>query len=116
MTSPLGKYGQIVAAIVAIGVIGAYVAVIALGAILQTDTKDSATALKDFALIALGAVFGSFAAVNGVKAPVDAAHRRIDKLETATGVPTHGTYLSTTLCPFCGLPIPAGETHDHGGA
>lgn len=92
MTSPLGKYGQLVAAIVATGVIGAYVLIIAAGALLGVDTERPSAALKDFALIALGAVFGSFAAVNGVKGPIDAAHRRIDQVETATGIPTHGAY------------------------
>lgn len=91
MTSPLGKYGQIVAAITAVGVIGAYVVVIILGALLGVETERATAALKDFALIALGAVFGSFAAVNGVKGPIDAAHARIDKVEVATGIPTHGS-------------------------
>lgn len=99
MTSPLGKYGQIVAAIVAVGVIGAYVVVIAIGAILGVDTERPTIALRDFALIALGAVFGSFAAVNGVKGPIDAAHSRIDKIEVATSIPTHGAQL-----PIAGNP------------
>lgn len=92
MTSPLGKYGQVVAAIVAVGTIGAYVAVIVIGALLGIDTERPTAALRDFALFSIGAVFGAQAAVNGVKAPITAAHDRIDKLETATGVPTHGAY------------------------
>lgn len=115
MNSPLGKYSQIVAAIVACTLIGAYVAVIALGAVLGAETKESAAALRDLALIAVGAVFGSFAAVNGVKGPIDSAHSRIDKIEVATAIPTHGAQLpiAGNLCPVCGLPIPAGEAHAH---
>lgn len=93
MNSPLGKYGQVVAAIVAVGTIGAYVAVIVVGALLGIDTERPTAALRDFALFSIGAVFGSFAAVNGVKAPIDAAHSRIDKLEVGTAIPTHGAQL-----------------------
>ncbi len=48
--------------------------------------------LKVLALIAVGAVFGSAATINGVKAPLDSAHTRIDKIENATGIETHGSY------------------------
>lgn len=92
MNSPLGKYAQLVAAIVAIGTIGAYIAVIVVGALTGADTEAQTGALKDFALIALGAVFGSFATVNGVKGPVESAHSRLDRIEVATGIPTHGAY------------------------
>jgi hypothetical protein len=90
INSPLGKYGQAVAAVIAVGVIGAYVFVVVAGQLLGSDTNAAERSLKDVALIALGAVFGSAAAVNGVKAPIDAAHRRIDKIEVGTGIPTHG--------------------------
>jgi hypothetical protein len=94
MNSPLGKYASLVAAVVAVGTIGAYVAVIVIGQLLGTDTVVAERSLKDIALIALGAVFGSAAAVNGVKSPLDAAHRRIDQIEVATGIPTHGSHVT----------------------
>jgi hypothetical protein len=52
MNSPLGRYGPLAAAIVAIGVIGAYLA----ASLLQLGT---ARDIKDFALIALGAVLAT---------------------------------------------------------
>lgn len=88
--SPLGKYAQIVAAVVAVGVIGLWaVAELAYGLGLLSHPVDG---LRTAALLALGAVFGSAAAINGVKEPIDAAHSRIDHLETGTGIPTHGSY------------------------
>lgn len=71
MNSPLGVYSQIVAAIVAVGVIAGFVGGILLG--LNVDP------IKEFALIALGAVFGSAATVNGVKRDVLAIQTRLDK-------------------------------------
>lgn len=99
MNSPLGKYAQLVAAVVAIGTIGAYIALVVVGTLLGIDVEDATSTLKDFALIALGAVFGSFATVNGVKGPVESAHSRIDKIETATGIPTHGAYPDPSASP-----------------
>lgn len=79
MTSPLGKYSQIVAAVTAVGVIFAYL----LGVLSNIPNADT---IKDFALIALGAVFGSSAATNGWKAAVidqrnqlAAVHKRLDQ-------------------------------------
>ena len=91
MNSPLGKYSQIVAAAVAILIIGAYIFAVLFKEVLGLD-QASIEDLKILALIAVGAVFGSAATINGVKAPLDSAHQRIDKLETATGIPTHGVY------------------------
>jgi hypothetical protein len=71
VNSPLGQYSQIVAAIVAVGVIGIYAA----GTLLSVNVE----AIKEFALIALGAVFGSAATVNGVKRDVQAIQTRLDK-------------------------------------
>jgi hypothetical protein len=73
MNSPLGRYSQIVAAVVAVGVIGAYLVAILIG------QPEEAAELKDFALIALGAVFGSAAALNGYKRDSVALHSRLDK-------------------------------------
>jgi hypothetical protein len=85
--NPLGKYAQLVAAIISVGIIGAYVVVEVLYAAgVVTNSPDG---LKTAALIALGAVFGSFATINGVKQPIESAHNRIDKLEVGTGIPTH---------------------------
>lgn len=72
---PLGKYSQIVAAIVSIGVIATALALRAFG------TPD--TFADNLALLAAGAIFGSFAAVNGIKPAVSAAHKRMD----AAGIP-----------------------------
>lgn len=80
MSSPLGQYAPLVASLVAIGVIGAYLAGILLG------IADAAN-LKDFALIAVGAVFGSatssYVTTNGLKGDVAALHQRMD----SAGVP-----------------------------
>jgi len=91
VNSPLGKYSQAVAAIVAMSIIGAYLLVVILASVfsIQAARIDD---LKTLALIAVGAVFGSAATINGVKAPLDSAHSRIDKLELGTSIPTHGAY------------------------
>lgn len=101
MNSPLGKYSQLVAAIVAVAIIGAYILAVMLKNIFGMD-QASIEDLKILALIAVGAVFGSAATINGVKAPLDSAHQRIDKLETATGIPTHGVYPSVQGEPAAG--------------
>ena len=91
MNSPLGKYAQAVAAVTAVGIIAAWIIAVFLRAF---GIEVESTGLKEVALIALGAVFGSAATINGVKAPLDSAHSRIDKIETATGIQTHGSYLT----------------------
>ena len=94
MNSPLGKYASIVAAVTAIAVIGAWIVaefLVTLGIATQNPAG-----LKEVALIAVGAVFGSAVAVNGWKQPLVAAHDRIDMLETATGIPTHPPEVVTT--------------------
>jgi len=45
--------------------------------------------LDQAAYIAIGAVFGSAVAVNGWKQPMESAHSRIDKIESAVGISTH---------------------------
>lgn len=90
--NPLGKYSQLVAAVISLGIIGAYVlteVMYAMGLL-----EHQAEGLRTAALLALGAVFGSVATINGVKQPIDSAHSRIDKLETGTGIQTHGTYIT----------------------
>lgn len=95
MNSPLGKYSQIVAAAVAVGIIGSYLLAVLVGGPLGISTLN-VDRLQVLALIAIGAVFGSAATINGVKAPLDSAHSRIDKIETATGIQTHGSYVPPT--------------------
>lgn len=100
MGSPLGKYGQIVAAIIACAIIGSYLFVLAIVPIFaKAVPAENVNALDKLAFLAAGAVFGAAAAVNGVKAPIDSAHARIDKLETATGVPTHGSFQTVVTAP-----------------
>jgi len=91
VNSPLGKYSQVVAAAVALGIIGAYLIAVLAGGLLELGSPEI-DRLQVLALIAVGAVFGSAATINGVKAPLDSAHARIDKLENGTGIPTHGSY------------------------
>lgn len=78
-TSPLGQYAAPVAAAVALGIIAAYVAAL----IVPGAPPDAAARLEPLALLAIGAVLGSSVAVNGYKAPVNAAHARIDRLQAA---------------------------------
>lgn len=78
MNSPLGKYAALTAAIVAIGIIAAYiVALLAQHPLGLTDA--SIAPLHDLAILAVGAVFGSAVAVNGYRAPLAAMHKRMDE-------------------------------------
>ena len=85
---PLGKYSQLVAAVVALAVIGSTIALRFLG---QSDPF-----IDNMALLALGAVFGAAAstAVNGDK--IEAAHKRLDIIAAPPadalegGGPPHG--------------------------
>lgn len=90
--SPLGKYSQIVAAVVALSIIGTYLVALVFGHLLGVD-QSSLSALDKLAFLAAGAVFGAAAAVNGVKEPLESAHNRIDHIERASGIPTHGAYI-----------------------
>jgi len=71
MNSPLGKYAQIVAAIVAVGVIAAYV----IGILAKIDVSE----IRDITLIAIGAVFSSAGIINGTKRDLAAIQTRLDK-------------------------------------
>lgn len=114
MNSPLGKYSQLVAAIVALSIIFAYVGAVFFSRILDLESFQIEN-LKTLALIAVGAVFGSAATINGVKAPLDSAHSRIDKIETVTGIQTHGSYPghSEGGPTHDGLPPPYDAAGDH---
>ena len=78
VNSPLGKYGQLVAAIIATLIIVAWVVAEMLYG-LDILARQPA-GLKESALIALGAVFGAAATVNGVKSDIAGAHSRLDRL------------------------------------
>lgn len=78
MNSPLGQYAQIVAALLAVFVVIAWVVAEYLAGLGILSGLPSG--LKEVALIAVGAVFGAQATVNGIKPTVDAAHTRLDKL------------------------------------
>lgn len=86
--SPLGKYAQAVAAAMAVTLIVAFVLALLLRRVLELDESD-VQGLKEFALIAAGAVFASAAVINGVKEPIEAAHKRIDVIEHETQISTH---------------------------
>jgi len=107
VNSPLGKYSQAVAAAVALGIIGAYLVAVLFAGLLSLGPAEI-DRLQVIALIAVGAVFGSAATINGVKAPLDSAHARIDKLENGTGIPTHGSYPNVQGEP--GIAGPTGAT------
>lgn len=90
MNSPLGKYAPAVAAFTCGGIIVAYVFALLFGKALAIEPT-AVSAMHDLAILAFGAVVGSAVAVNGWKQPVAAMHERLDKIELATGVPTHET-------------------------
>lgn len=81
MNSPLGKYSQVVAAITALSVIGGYLLAVALS--LPGAANEVFTGAF---YIAIGAVFGSAAGVNGWKSEVAALHSRLDR----AGLPAAG--------------------------
>jgi len=71
VNSPLGKYAPVVAAVVAVMIIGAWIAAeLAYGVHILVVPPSG---LKEAALIAIGAVFGSAVVANGHKAPMRAA-------------------------------------------
>jgi hypothetical protein len=79
---PLGKYSQQVAALVAIGVIGASISMRFIGI--------SDSFIDNISLIAVGAVFGAAAStsVNGAK--LEAAHKRLDIISAPQSDATDG--------------------------
>lgn len=82
MIGPLGKYSQVVAAAVAVLAIGGAILVHGAIIVLAISVPEGRTAFIDnAALIALGAVFGAVAAVNGVKPDITAAHARLDAIQ-----------------------------------
>lgn len=92
-TSPLGQYAAPVAAVVAVGIIAAYI----VSLFVPSVPDASRTQLGGLALLAIGAVLGSSVAVNGYKAPINAAHARIDRLQTAITAVAAGSGDPTTV-------------------
>ena len=74
--TPLGRYTEIAALIIALGVVAAAVVAHLVGV---PDTSF----VDDVALICVGAIFGAKSAANGYAASVVAAHHRLD----AVGAP-----------------------------
>lgn len=68
----LGKYAEVVAALVAVGIIGAAVA----SRLVPGGTSDAF--LDSLAFAAFGAIFGSTATANGVKAGQVVIERKLD--------------------------------------
>lgn len=80
--TPLGRYGPLVAAIVAAITVGAYLFGALLGGVLGILPVDLA-GIKELSLISLGAIFGSTVGMsistNGLKREVAAVHHRLDE-------------------------------------
>jgi hypothetical protein len=112
VNSPLGKYGQLVAAALAVVIVLAWIVAEFIHGLRIMATQPAG--LKEVALIAVGAVFGAAATVNGVKGDIMAAdskaeiaHARLD----AAGAP----HLGTTTCPEPGCVLTAGHAGEHHG-
>lgn len=88
VVSPLGRYAPIIASAVVVAIVAAFLIALLLGPVLGITDSDKQS-LRELALIALGALFGSVATVNGVKKTLDAAHRRLDLVEEQTHTNTH---------------------------
>jgi hypothetical protein len=79
MQSPFGQYAPLVASVVGVGIIAAYI----IAQFFPGMDVNSIANLGNLAWLAAGAIFGSALAVNGWKGPLSAAHTRLDKLQTA---------------------------------
>lgn len=76
-SSPFGQYASIVAVVAAVVLVGGYVLAVLVGPA-GADDK-----LAPLVYVAVGAIFGSAIVTNGWKAPVTAAHVRVDRLTQA---------------------------------
>ncbi len=79
MTSPLGQYAAIVAAIAAVGVIGAWIIASILQGLGVFVDPAALAGLEKMALLAFGAVFGSAVVANGYKQPLAAMGAKVDR-------------------------------------
>lgn len=77
--SPLGQYAAPAAAVASLGIIAAALTALMFGTSLNVP-PEAQNQLNLLAAMAAGALFGSSVAVNGYKAPLEAAHRRTDEL------------------------------------
>jgi hypothetical protein len=81
VNTPLGTYGPLAAAIIAAAVVLGFIAAVLFRTTLGLADVD-VNSLKELALIALGAVFGStvgaVVSTNGLKREVAALHHRAD--------------------------------------
>jgi hypothetical protein len=85
VSSPLGKYASVVAAIAALVLIGAWILGLLLRHALGLVDADLAQ-LQNGAFIATGAVFGAAASVNGWKQPLTAFGTKLDAHTAQIGV------------------------------
>lgn len=76
---PLGKYSQMVAAVLATFIVVAAVAMRIIG-VFVTGTVFSVPFIDNAAWVALGAVFGASAATSVNGNQIQAAHRRLDQI------------------------------------
>lgn len=88
VTSPLGKYAQVGALIVCLGVIAVWALCVLLASLHVADDT-AQRELFPFAFAAFSAIIASAGTVNGVKPAIDAANRRVDVIESHVGVDTH---------------------------
>jgi hypothetical protein len=84
VANPFGKYAGLVAAVAALGILGAWLATAVLPALATSET------LNAMALVVVGAIFGTgagaIAVTNGLGPRVDAMQKRLD----ASGAPAAG--------------------------
>jgi hypothetical protein len=77
--SPLGKYAAPAAAFASVGIIAVYLLALVFSRAWGVP-PEALSQLDNLAFLAAGALFGSAVAVNGYKAPVAAAHKRLDAI------------------------------------
>lgn len=95
VNSPLGRYAAPVASVTAVLVVGVWLLVMAAKSLAPLFGLDAATIappaeLNVMAVAVVGAVFGSAVATNGVKAPIEAAHKRLDQIHAPAADNTTG--------------------------
>lgn len=96
VNSPLGKFAAPVAAVTAVLVVGVWVLIMAAKSLAPLFGFDAAAVeppaeLNVMAVAVVGAVLGSAVATNGVKAPIEAAHKRLDAIHAPAADNTTGT-------------------------
>lgn len=82
MSSPLGQYAALVAAITSVGVVGAWIVASFLQGLGVFVDNSSIAGLENMALLAIGAVFGSAVVANGYKQPLAAMGTKVDRHTT----------------------------------